>query len=74
MGSDIQTAVMKAVISIGKLLNNDKGDKPSQVQALAGMSRDLSNNPQAEAMKKLMGAGPGGPGGGAPPAPPAPPG
>ena len=68
MGSELQTAVMKAVIEINKRLDNQQGDKPSQLQALAGMSRDLSANPQAAAMQKMM-APPGGAGGAPPPAP-----
>jgi hypothetical protein len=70
MGSELQTAVMKAVIEINKRLNNEKGDKPSQIQALSAMSRDASSNPQAAAMQRMMGGGPTG----APPQNPASPG
>ena len=69
------TAVLKAVTDISKSMNNEGGDKSAQLQALAAMSRDMQNNPQAAAMQKMFpqaqGA-PGAPAGGAPQAQPMP--
>lgn len=61
MGSKIHTAVLKAITDISKSMDNEGGDKSSQIQALAAMGRDAQANPQAAVMQKLMGgAAPGG--------------
>jgi hypothetical protein len=68
MGSELHTAVLKAVTDISKRMNNESGDHSAQVQALAAMGRDAQTNPQAAAMQKMF------PQPGAQPQPPAMPG
>lgn len=69
MGSKVHTAVLKAVTDISKSMDNEGGDKSSQLQALAAMSRDMQSNPQAAAMQKMFPQAPGAAGGAPQPQP-----
>lgn len=71
MGSKVHTAVLKAVMDISKSMDNEGGDKASQIQALSAMGRDMQSNPQAAVMQKMF---PGAGGEGGQPQPPAMPG
>lgn len=57
MGSEIHTAVLKSITDLSKRLDNQQGDKSSQLQALAAMSREVQSNPQAAAMQRMQGGG-----------------
>lgn len=67
MGSKVHTAVLKAITDISKSMDNQSGDKSSQIQALAAMGRDAQQNPQAAILQKMGGQpqAPAMPGGGA---------
>lgn len=69
MGSEIHTAVLKAVIDVSRRLEKGSdGDNAASTQALAQMARENQAQPQqAAAMARMM---PGGPGGPPPPPPP----
>lgn len=68
MGSDLHTAVLKAITEISKHLDKagQDGDQSAMIQQLAQMARGAQTQPpQAAAMAKMFPA----PGGGAPPPP-----
>lgn len=58
MGSELHTAVLKAITDISKRMDNSQGDASSKMQALVAMAREAQNNPQAAMMQKMqMGGG-----------------
>lgn len=61
MGSEIHTAVLKAISDISRKLDNSGGDQAAKMQALVAMGREQQNNPQAAIMQKLMQGGGGSP-------------
>jgi hypothetical protein len=72
LGSDIQSAIMKAVEQIGKHLPGagQGGDPAAMIQMLALMGREAKANPmQAQALQHMGGGMPPGGGGGAMPPP-----
>jgi len=77
MGSELHTAILKAITDISKHMDQNMGGGPQAViQQLAQMARDQQQNPQRQAMMSMMSGGgsaappaPGGGGGGAPPSP-----
>lgn len=74
MGSELHTAILKAIESISKHIDQGMGGGAgSQIQQLIAMARDAQTQPQRSAMMSMFpppgGGGPGGPppGGGGPP-------
>ena len=70
LGSEIQSAIMKAAQDIGKHLPQAGGDPQAMIQNLAMMARNVKTEPPP-GLDALMGGGgaPPPPGGGAPPMP-----
>jgi hypothetical protein len=68
MGSELHTAVLKAITDITRRMQNAPDDHSAQIQQMGAMARDMQNNPQAAALQRLAGGG-GPPPGGAPPGP-----
>lgn len=54
MGSELHTAVLKAVTDISKRMESGGGDNAGQMQALVQRARELQQQPQAAAMQQLM--------------------
>jgi hypothetical protein len=71
MGSDLHTALLKAIGDVAKHVGDAEADHGSTMQSLANMAKSKAQAPNQQALAKLMGQ-PGGAGGGPPP--PMPPG
>lgn len=54
MGSELHTAVLKAITDISRRMESGGGDKAGQTQALAAMARDNQSNPQAAVMQRMF--------------------
>lgn len=60
MGSELHTAVLKAITEISRRMESGPGNQSEQIQALGSMARDASNNPQVAQLAKMFQQG-GGP-------------
>lgn len=54
MGSEVHSAVLKAIMDISKRLESGGSDQASQMQALAQMGRGIQQNPQAAALQRMQ--------------------
>ena len=54
MGSELHTAVLKAITDISRRMEGGGGDHAAQTQALAGMARENQSNPQAAVMQRMF--------------------
>ena len=54
MGSELHTAILKAVTDITRRMSSGDNDHAAQMQALMAMHRDTQQNPQADAMQRLF--------------------
>jgi len=66
MGSELHSAVLKAVTDISRRMTGGNEDHAAQIQALSALAREAQQNPQ-QAMLQKMFQQPGAPGGGAQP-------
>lgn len=54
MGSELHTAVLKAITDLTRRMGEGQQDHAAQIQALTGMARDTTQNPQAALMQRMF--------------------
>jgi hypothetical protein len=57
MGSDLHTAVMKAVIEIGKHLGKAQADEVEKKQAMLQQLKEMQEQPQAAMLQRMAAGG-----------------